>query len=340
MATKSQKAGRTNRPIKVYLDINIFINLGQARYRPEAEHRPGSDRALHAVIQAAHDGTAIFPISAALVLEASKNGDMGRRERLRQILIEISRGWAVADRQSLLREEIRSAIAKTFNKQRPPHATPMFAKHGVPFALGYHEEIIKEIGIPNDQRASVLASFGCDEALSFFLGGADEPHARLIMRQINELERRQAAHDQRARQLFAAHDSETVRRTYLDLLISDNIDEIATIFAEFGMSLSVLMNQRPELARAVFESIPQIDVEAALFARRNAQGDHQIKPSDMMDLAHLGLAIPYYDIVVTEPQWVSLAKQSRLVGKYRAKMLSDLNELAENLEQISTASET
>lgn len=320
-------------PLKVYLDMNIWIALGQARHNRKSL-RPGSERALSAVIESVHAGTAIFPISAAHVMEFFKTSRLERRQRLGSLLREVTRGWAIASSSHLLRDEISRAFTNALGLPQPTPSTPVFAKYGIPFAYGLHGMFLNGLTLSKGSKEIALASLGSDQSMSLFLSDENEEQTRTAMAHIRALEEQQAAKDERARQVLAAYGADVARRAYLARLTEDMIGEIMPVVSGLGVDLFELMRSDQTRARMALDSIPQFDVEATLFVRRNALMQRNISRTDMMDLAHLTLAIPYCNLVVTEGIWTTLSEHTGVGVKYGAKVISDLNVLADELEQL------
>jgi hypothetical protein len=55
--------------------------------------------------------------------------------------------------------------------------------------------------------------------------------------------------------------------------------------------------------------------------------DRKAQANDVADFAHLSVAVPYADIVVTEKFWTHLVRAERLDKKYNTRVTSDLLEL-------------
>jgi hypothetical protein len=83
----------------------------------------------------------------------------------------------------------------------------------------------------------------------------------------------------------------------------------------------------PEGLIKFFEDMPTTDIMMNLRNQRNNQFEKAIEPNDLNDLSFLSVAIPYCDVVVTEKQWVDLAKRKGVDRKYNTVLLSDLAEL-------------
>lgn len=65
--------------------------------------------------------------------------------------------------------------------------------------------------------------------------------------------------------------------------------------------------------------------------RRDLYARNQHEPNDLRDLAALGIAAAYCDVVATEKQWVSVLKTAGIEEMLNVRLVSKPKELAELL---------
>src|SRR5579864_2841188 len=116
---------KPNLPLTVYLDQMQWINLGRA-YHQRPDGAP-FEAALKKVQNGVQKKTARFPFSSVHVLETMKMGDMSRRQRLAQVIAEISEGWTIAQWEKVNPVELSMSVPKAFNK--PPLNTIISPKN-------------------------------------------------------------------------------------------------------------------------------------------------------------------------------------------------------------------
>src|ERR1700736_3455317 len=85
---------KPNTPLTVYLDQMQWIYLGRAYHQQLGG--AGYEITLKKVQNAVKHKTVRFPLSDVHVLETMKRGDKSQRQRLAQVMAELSEGWAIA----------------------------------------------------------------------------------------------------------------------------------------------------------------------------------------------------------------------------------------------------
>jgi hypothetical protein len=105
-------------------------------------------------------------------METAKARDLAKRQRLAQVMAEISRGWSLAPASYLLPKQIRVAIAEAFNQE--PLSRPIAIGRGVAFAFGEHAKLHTDLGIPMERSRFLQEISTSPKALYSFLIGMDE----------------------------------------------------------------------------------------------------------------------------------------------------------------------
>jgi len=82
-----------------------------------------------------------------------------------------------------------------------------------------------------------------------------------------------------------------------------------------------------------YENFPTMVVTVKLYWRRNEETQRRAHPNDGRDLAFLGVAIPYCDVVVFEKDWCSKAKALKLDTKYGTLLYRNLEQLESYLQE-------
>lgn len=117
------------------------------------------------------------------------------------------------------------------------------------------------------------------------------------------------------------------RRIELAKILLSFEQTIQEALLELGRTKHDLFALEPDKACSLLDYCPMLDVETELFLQRNAQRDRAIDPNDLRDFAHLELAIPYCDAVITEKFWCNLAARCALPDKYDCLVAHDVRDL-------------
>ena len=104
-------------------------------------------------------------------------------------------------------------------------------------------------------------------------------------------------------------------------------DIVSTVLAELDKKSDDIASLGPSRLCTFVEHCPILDVETELIIQRNRHRDRPIDPNDIRDLAHLELAIPHCDAVVTEKFWCDLVRRSHLDKKYDCLVTHDVREI-------------
>lgn len=318
----------------VYLDQNKWIDLSRA-YHDRPDGAPFATT-LGKVQDAVQHQSARFPLSNEHVIETMKMGDCARRHRLAEVMAVVSEGWTIAPEEQINRYEIRMAVPKALNKAVPIEIPVVFGR-GVEFAFGQPvdaNELTRALSSPDDRiRKIAIDVFGRllaspDESLR--KAGIDHYHSAMNA----------TAHEaDRVRNLVRDRTKNLQKRAFTARFVIDHIwgreVEFHTVLQRLGVGFEEFFNTLgSDGLEALFADMPTADVALSLRTQRHMQFQKPIEPNDLVDQSFLSVAIPYCDIVVTEGQWVDLAKRKKLDQKYHTQLLSDVNDLANILLQL------
>jgi hypothetical protein len=74
----------------------------------------------------------------------------------------------------------------------------------------------------------------------------------------------------------------------------------------------------------LLRSLPSRTVAYAFRRLRHQDGQTKWEPNDLEDLSALSIAIPYCDVVVTEKQWVHLARRAGLDSRLQTVVVANV----------------
>ena len=86
--------------------------------------------------------------------------------------------------------------------------------------------------------------------------------------------------------------------------------------------------------RKFMKEFPLLYTEFSLTSFKNRDIKRNIEWNDLLDIASLCVPIPYFDYVVAEKYFITLAKQAKLDEMFNTVLLTDLNELEPYLCKI------
>jgi hypothetical protein len=121
-------------PKLVYLDLNHWISLAKANagHKGADSHRDG----LEAVLDAAANNVAVFPISDVIYMEVSKIGPHRQRRHLREVIERLS-GYRVVTARSLVStHEIEAMLDRRLGPNPKPINRMPYLDWGVARAFG------------------------------------------------------------------------------------------------------------------------------------------------------------------------------------------------------------
>ncbi len=293
----------------------------------------GGDRyntILSGVLSSVKEGEAIFPLSAAHLIETRKKLNLPQRTRLAQVMVEVSQGWTLAPTGYLTPVELEIAIAHLFG-QVPPDP-PEALGRGIPFAFGESEELQDDLDISKERAQLLQAVLDTPKGLAALLVGLDES---LNVRGVRDFEHQATLFAKRVEETrrIGKNFSKAMRkRAYAADLTLHLQAELEQLLSKYRRGLDDFPNIGTSSLMAFFERVPTLDIEIELATERDEHWDKPIDPNDMIDVSILSIAIPYCNIVVTERFWAHLAKRKGLDEKYDTIILCDLMELEGCLE--------
>lgn len=319
----------------IYLDQNKWIELAQAIHGVRNLHLlPIVDcvRALKS------SGQALFPLSLAHYVETSKRRDAGQHGRLGQFMWEISDGRTLASPESVLRFEIDTALAGTFQRRlavRPftlvskglAHA---LARPGVEFKLDDPDNVMPEsMRVELEQFADrVLANGVLTGTTPWGPAWRNRPDlsapGKQFMESLAQL-RRELGHasDAVRRQTVYAH---VLRDIFVELLCALKLHGISVDeFAALGLESERAGTKRYEGYMCFVDQLPSARVNAHLYMQWLRNPQLPVRESDLNDWYYVGAAVAHCDVVVTEKHLAHIVNTGHLEKK--AAVIADLTDL-------------
>lgn len=301
----------------IYLDHNHWIGLARAYHgKPANDDVAEIARLASEAISASR---VRLPVSRIHLLEARKNRDQQRNKRLAEAFVFFSRGWVVRPVEGVIAEE----LSKWIRGEKVVAACPV--RRGLLSAMADYDDFARQLG---KTAAEVEAEdrFGDNpEAWMFALSRMQDSAALAAV---------EGAADRYAKTV------ESVRSAWVDLPAHQRLAYYAG--GVLDDVLHVLRPHSPDVEAAALRlqalpadelvaslsRIPTLDVMIRLGEAKVRDRTRPTDPNDLWDLAFLSLAIPYFDVVVTERSWSHLAASLGLEQRYSCRVLSRLQDLA------------
>lgn len=120
----------------------------------------------------------------------------------------------------------------------------------------------------------------------------------------------------------------------------NEMDLILTFASRAGFPWKSIGEMGEENVRQIVEDVPSYYVsyyvEREIALRLEAQA-RPIQENDFRDMQSFCTVIPYADHVVSENQFINLARQAKLDKKYRTQLSTNILDLAANLDGSGSA---
>lgn len=314
-------------PKCLYLDQNKWIDLGRAHY--DREGGEPFKAALAAVQEAVGSGKLVVPMSGVHVMETMAPNDEGRRRRLAEFMVDVSKNNAILPHMSVRGLEVLQAVVRKLGAPPVASIRSGIVRPGLSFALGAEPTITA----PEALKPELLA-----------LMNSAETSVRIL---VDAGDRALVAEGRAEDQAFTKTLEETRRRAVADL--DDEMRhriELAELFTkgepatELVGALRALGLRPAEFAAkfaspaewmAFFHDVPTVDIFVTLGLARDKDLARPIHRNDLKDMAFLSVAVPYANILVVERFWGSVVTRAKLDQKYGTVVISDAKELPDVL---------
>ena len=313
-------------PRFVYLDQNHWIYLAQDYWGKP--HKPDHKGLAARLLDAVKSDRVRLPLSTIHFIEHLRAESAARRHRLAQVFDRFSRGWHMASWSSVLPVEIHRAVANALGERSTMLRPEVFGK-GFLFGLGPKERALLLEG-RTEQQLNLLQSIAAlPEAILDLLTYPNEAGRGRQNAMVIESSRANPAAVEELRSLRKSHSTEVHRRAQYAGYMLHHQELIFPALDAIGRTRDEFLSLGLEGLTAFWSSVPSLDVDCELTLYRDRQWSKSVNPSDVRDIGHLALAIPYCEVVVTERFWARAAEETGLAKKYGTVVWTDLTEVLE-----------
>ena len=334
-AQSGKGAGGTARI--VYLDVNHWITLSKVRSGLEPDL---ALRALYGRIDGlSKSGEIVVPFSLFTAIEASRYHKRGEYRKLVDLLVDLSGGHVLKPASYFLEKEIENAMCGLVGEKPGHDIRSEIIGRGPADLINYTVSDAYEKIASLQHRAfrdgrgdgGVAERF---EALQNDAGALKECLMNEdLLRGIHE------AHGD-ANELISGAEAERYRNSDMNrdeferrLIVGDFNNNLIDVMSRWALKRGIPpWKIKKLLARTGIEtfrsSMPAHHTRFTLAWARDRKASRPLKTNDLLDIAHLAVAIPYADVVVTDKMAAHLATSEKLDKMYGCTVLDDLRKLA------------
>jgi len=313
--------------MRIYLDQNAWIGLLRAHEKHSEGERHRDVLAL--IEEAVARGWASLPLSSVHYLETARRRPYAKRTRLAHLMLHLSQRHSIAPFATLVRAELRRAVAAWFGSRVVPAAPRPF---GVGADHAFATSLIQNFASARGQRApwvKDLLEWGA-------LAGHpehDEP-GETPVHKIEETMRKEAHRLEQLRELRRPEGwtrGDRSKRMWAAQAYTEAVEELNDAFAEAGVPAGHLMVQGPSGMTRFLNDVPTLHARYELGRLKEQATSAAWTANDMRDIQALSVAVVYADVVVTEKSWTALIGRSGLDRLRDTIVVSDLNDLIDVL---------
>lgn len=313
----------------VYLDQLHWIEISRAMHGKET--RDGTVETLAHIRQAVANERLLFPLSMAHYFETLKQSDPDRRQRLAEVMLELSAGNTIASPPTVLSHEIRAALVSKLELGIPTAPLQLIGQ-GVQHALGRSIKMLPDwpqhLSIPEQVRNEIDSEIIDQLEQGFLSGNFDFGDDIQYFPQMNlDAAQKFMCHLTEWRGTATTMSPPELKRKIYAKSLANIQETLSSILQE----LSITMTQFAMLGEPVWcgllDMMPSQRTEMHLLMQWAKNAHLQPNLSDLNDWAFLGVAVNYCDLVVTEKQMNDLLQRSEEYASKSTARLTDLLQL-------------
>lgn len=313
-------------PLKIFLDSNHWITLAQI----VDGKKPELLKVYEKIKKLSDSESAIFPFSMFHLDDIMKRSNKESRDKVIDVMIDISKGWVMKPYLFFFKKEIENASLNRLGKKSIHDIKSQIFGKGIAYTAGeeYHissdtPEGKKFLAEHGDELRHVTDSIDSmklllkdEEFAQTFREWKKPLNALAIQLEKNRAFKSKMTKSKRYNYELNAHFKTSIT-PHLGKFLYDKQIPVDRIFSSDLTDLNLFL-----------ENMPALNVYLQLIiARDDDSPDREVHPNDMNDICHLAGAIPYCDIVVTEKMFGHYSIQQKLDKKYNCFVCTSLPEL-------------
>ncbi|XQE67387.1 hypothetical protein ACOAPY_01975 [Pseudomonas sp. P3C3] len=296
----------------VYLDQNKWIELAKIIHGKNSS--PGAQSFIKEVRAAVQSGL-ILPLSAIHYLEFASISNPGRRERLGEVMWDLSQGKTLVSYRDIVRRELEIGLSTVFPKIKPRQIN-LIGK-GIVHAFGKHfDYLLPEVLDELFEKAIFTGLPG--------LGVEPIKHPQTGQRGVF-LSHLNSLHEK----------SGLLEKGMLDnwlhaMAIIDIKDPLIEILNSHKISQAEFENLTADDYKKILAAMPTRQLDMHLHRQVIKNKMYKAKPSDLEDWAGVGVASCYCDVVICEKHFADMLRRDKYSP--RARIETDLYKMFTLLE--------
>lgn len=321
------------KPLRIFLDSRDWIILAKVANGKETSSE--LIKIYKKIKKMSDSGYAIFPFSMFHLEDLMKRHNKSSRNKVIDVIIDISKGYVLKPFILYKNKEIENAILNRLGINPMHDIDKLIIGKGIAYTAG--EEYRVTSSDPRVQKfldekdAEIRNTINSIESMKKIL--KDESYAKTFLRWKKQYEtlaktlqgyrdhKKNWTRTERYNYELAAFTTKSIVPHLVKFLIKLNIPK-----EKIGLTTV-------EDIESFLENLPSNNVFLKLtFARDEESSERTVKPNDAIDINHLAGAIPYCDIVVMEKMFANLSKKQKLDKKYNCIVCSSLLEFGNVLQ--------
>lgn len=314
--------------MKIFLDSKDWITLARIADGKETDSK--LQKVYEKIKKLSDSETAIFPFSMFHLDDIMKRSNKESRDKVIDVMIDISKGWVMKPYLIFFKKEIENATLNRLGKPFIHDISSQIFGKGIAYTAGEeyyvtssNPEVQKFLDKHDDelrQKANSIESMRLllknDEFVQTFREWK-EPYDELATQlEKNREYKRQMTKSQRYDFELVAHFKRSIT------------PHLGKFLYELQIPPENVISSNHSDLNKFLENMPSLNVYLQLIiARDDDSPDRAVQSSDMNDICHLSGAIPYCDIVVIDKMFAHLSKKQQLDKKYNCIVCNSLLEL-------------
>lgn len=327
-------------PKGIYLDQNIWSDLAKFHYGKIKDL--GHRNALKAIIKTLDDNTALYPLGFTNFEETKNIPCLGTRLKISRFMVDLAKNIFILSPLLITKYEIINAVRKRvaeklFTGPGNGLKITLIREHilwpGVHYVLGFP----KLEGGTAELREYLFAEMHKAVVSVWVLStpiGWDRQRAlddKVMTAAAEEIEKRGKA---------ALKDLKEKERVNYEMLAFFTEGLSGAAFADELGKLEILKTaffsllSTRESCLELFNEVPSYAISAFLYLEHHKNYTRKTNRNDLNDVSYLSLAIPYFNGIVMEKYWATIAKQAGLDKKYDTIIKTKIKDIPALLAEL------
>lgn len=282
----------------IYLDQNKWIDL--ARICHGKDKNKNSIGLYKRLASAVEKNEVSLPLSAIHYMECGRISNAGRRERLGNVMWQLSKGMTLCSYEKIVTHESEVALSKIYSQVQ----TSSLDLLGFGISHAFGEEFEDHFSTIHELEFEKACITGCSELIGNIPPFYGRKHAEKFRDHLAKL------HTIKER---------LPRGQWGDFLrvlsLSDVITPFSDVMHQNGLSYADFEKLRKEEIFELVQSMPSRALDIHLSSQVLKKNDYNPKITDMEDWAGVGVGAQYCDVVVCEKHMADMLGRDRFVSK-------------------------